>query len=549
MALDSAPTERPAPKVQRRLASGEAIFGRWPDTLEHGMLCRQLWLRGELGALRAEERPSGWDGEASWWLPGEDRHAGLVALLPDLMAWLPPQVDAPRKLQVAERMPFPEPVYRQGMWDQDDPAAPCPFVDAVFADGAAHLHLVDIAALGGGDAYHTFSAWQSDVRVRGLEKHWLRRNAPGSCFDAEYAKLCWLRRQSPTDGVCAVIDSRGDELPNRTVEAFWHWVGERCVAYWDEDLSYRERHDPHRILVTDGSVPPDEQLFDATPIGNFTLACVTPFVLDGATWLRVDARAWASALGEMLPLAPNRVCRMAGATDVGKRRAANQDAVLWSEEDGWAAVADGMGGHPQGDVASAEVVRVFDRAMRDWPNMQTPHRRRTVAQRLRHAAAEAHAELWKENDGRGIVHRMGTTLSALRLHGDELSLVHAGDSRIYEFAWDVYGREPELRQLTADHGERGGLDRALGLWERVPFDIDTVPLWDHAFYLLCSDGLTNMVYDAAIERICLKYMPKGGEDADLEGLVDALIAAANDAGGHDNITVCVVEARRPAGER
>ena len=548
MATDPS-AQPPAPKAQLRLASGEVIFARWPNiALEGGMLCHRLWLRGALGALQVAECPPGWNGETNWWLPegaegaeGEGR-AGLLSLLPDLMRWLPPSVDAPGKLQVAERMPFPERPFGSGGWDENDPAVR-PFVDAVFVDDAAHLHLVDVVSLRGGDALRKFVAWKDSLSLRRLERHWLHPGDPGSRFHAEYCKLCWTRRQSPVDGVCSLIDSRGDEIPHRTVEAFWRWVGRRCAAYWDENLPYEQRCGPRNILVTDADMPPDERLFACSLYGNFTLACVTPFVLDGATWVRVDVREWADTLGEPASLAANRVCRMVGATDVGKRRTANQDAVLWSEEDGWAAVADGMGGHPHGDVASATVLRVFQDAMRQWPDGPAPHRRGTVAQRLRRAAADAHVELWKKNEGKGIFERMGTTLCALRLHGDELSIVHAGDSRIYEFACGVGDREPHLRRLTEDHGERGGLDRALGLWERMPFDMDTVRIGGDALYLLCTDGLTNMVSDRAIRALCLKHRASGGAATDLRGLVNALIDAANEAGGDDNITVCAVEAK------
>lgn len=542
MATDTS-AQLPAPKPQLRLASGAVIFARRPNSaLEHGMLCQQLWLRGALGAMQVAERPPGWNGEANWWLPEGEGRAGLLALLPDLMRWLPPSLDAANKLQVAERMPFPEWPFGSDSWDENDPRAR-PFVDAVFVDDAAHLHLVDVASVGGGDVLRTFAGWKDSLSLRRLEHHWLHRGDPGSRFNAEYCKLRWLRRQSAVDGVFSLIDSRGDEMPHRTVETFWHWVGRRCRAYWDENLSYVHRRRPHNILVTDGDMPPDEQLFERNPYGNLTLACATPFVLDGSTWVRLEVRAWAGALGEMVSLAENRVCRMAGATDVGKRRSANQDAALWRQEDGWAAVADGMGGHPNGDVASATALRVFQDAMRQWPDGQAPQRRRTVAQRLRRAAAAAHAALWKENEGKGIFRRMGTTLCALRLHGGELSIVHAGDSRIYEFTWSLIDREPLLRRLTEDHGERGGLDRALGLWERMPFDIDTVRIGHDALYLLCTDGLTNMVGDSAIQDLCVKHMGSDGADTDLQGLVDALIDAANAAGGDDNITVCAVEAK------
>lgn len=539
----------PAPKPQLRLASGEVVFARWPNiALQHGMLCHQLWLRGEVGAMQVEERPPDWNGEASWWLPGADRRAGLLALLPDLMRWLPPSLDAPRKLQVAERMPFPDQWFGNDGGDENDPSAH-PFVDAVFVDDAAHLHLVDVASVDGDDAFATFARWRDSLSRRRLERHWLHPGDPGSRFCAEYSKLRWARRQSPRDGVCWLIDSHGDELPYRTVETFWQWVGKRCSAYWDENLPYGQRSSPHNILLTDGAMPPDEQLFERSSYGSATLACATPFVLDGANWIRLDMRDWAGALGESLSLAENRVCRMAGVTDEGKRRPTNQDAVLWSDEDGWAAVADGMGGHPNGDVASGTVLREFYYAMERWPDGQAPHRRRTVAQRLRRAAADAHAELWKENEGKGIFGRMGTTLSALRLHGNELSIVHAGDSRIYEFTWSFSDREPRLRRLTDDHGERGGLDRALGLWERMPFDIDTLGISNDAIYVLCTDGLTNMVSEREIQRLCFEHQGKGGEETDLEALVDALIEAANEAGGDDNITVCALEAKERREQR
>lgn len=549
MTTDSS-TDIPEPAPQLRLASGEVVFARWRHVaLEHGMVSQQLWLREQAGALTVAERPSGWNGEAAWWLAEGDRRADLLALLPRLMPSLPPGLDAPRKLQIAARMPYPGSLHGTPDWETDDPAQR-PFVDAVFADDAAHLHLADVAVLEGADALPTFQRWLDALRWRQLGRHWLHHLEPGTRFHAEYSKLCWLRRELPFDGIAALVDSRGDEMPHRTMEAFWQWVGQRAASYWDERLSYTRRRSPHCLLVTDGAVPPSERLFALQPYGSVTLACVTPFVLRGVNWLRVDARGWGSALGEAVSLAPNRTCRMAGATDVGKRRTANQDALLWSQEHGWAAVADGMGGHPDGDVASATVLRVFDDAMRDWPDARTPHRRRTVAQRLRRAAAQAHAELWKTNNGAGVFQRMGTTLSALRLHGRELSLVHSGDSRIYEFTLgDSFRDQPSLRCLTTDHGEGGGLDRALGLWERVPADIDTVPIASNALYLLCTDGLTNMVTDRKILELCSQHAGGAGADSDLEGLVGALIEAANEAGGDDNITVCVVEAKERREDR
>ena len=548
---DPSVTDTQRPTVQAHLASGEMILARqqWAGmALTRGMLSKQLWLRGEVGAMRIDERPPGWDGHANWWLPESDRRAALLSLLPDIMPWLPLGLDAPRKLQVADCMPYPERVVGGGKWNRDDPEARRPFVDAVFVDDAAHLHLVDVASVGDRDPVRTFSIWHGDIKLRGLDRHWSQRGeSPASPFEAEYGKLCWTRDQSPLAGICWLVDSKGDEMPDNTARAFWRRVGRRCTRYWHRDVPYERQASPHCILVTDAGTPSDAQLLELDVYGNETLVCVTPFVLDRSTWLRVDVRGWSDIRGALAePLSPpaNRLCRMAGATDVGKRRTANQDAVLWSVEGGWAAVADGMGGHPNGDVASATVLRVFGDAMRQWPDAQTLHPRRNVAQRLRLAAVQANDELWKENKDAGIFERMGTTLCALRLHGDQVSIAHAGDSRIYEFIPSGTYRNPELRRLTQDHGEGGGLDRALGMWERVPYDIDTLPIADDALYLLCTDGLTNMLDDREILRLCQRHMRP---ERDLAGLASALIDAANEAGGDDNITVCLVEAmERPA---
>ena len=308
-------------------------------------------------------------------------------------------------------------------------------------------------------------------------------------------------------------------------------------------MPYGQGDKPNCVLVTDGEIGEDDSLLQLSVYDKATLACVTPFVLDGTSWLRVDVRAWSGYAGsgrltESPSFAETRLCRMAGATDVGKSRTANQDALQWSEANGWAAVADGMGGHPDGDVASATVLRVFAEAMAQWPDAETLLPRSHVARRLRDAAVRGNDELWEVNRDKGIFSRMGTTFSAMRLHGRQVSIAHAGDSRIYEFTPGDFHTEPQLRLLTQDHGEHGGLDRALGMWARIPFDMETLSTPTYALYVLCTDGLTNMIDDHQILPLCQKHC---GRDSDLEGLVAALIDAANEAGGDDNITVCVVE--------
>ena len=527
------------PTRHARLTSGEAVVDRAraaQSALESGMLSNELWLRGDIGALRPRERPPEWDGRATWWMPQDDRQAALLSVFADLAPWLPPGLDAARKMPVADRMAFP---LRFG-WDGGPDSADRPFVDAVFVDDAAHLHLVDALPVGAGDVMRTFADWRRSVQARRLGEHWFNHQSPASPLLAQYHKRCWLHHVDPLAGVCELVASEGDPMPEATAAAFWRAVGRRCSSYHKNEADGLTDAEPHCILLTDGAMPPDARLLELGVDENQTLACVTPFVVGKEKWLRVEVRGWTPSfdvLAESAAPPAEWGWRMAGATDVGKRRTANQDALRWSVEEGWAAVADGMGGHPNGDVASATALRVFEAAMGDWPaDASALHPRGSVAQRLRRAAFEANAALWKENEGAELFDRMGTTLCALRLHGDRVSIVHAGDSRIYEFiAGDSYTKA-QLRCLTEDHGEGGGLDRALGLWQRVPCDIDTLPLDEPKLYLLCTDGLTNMVDDRQILDLCQRH-----GNGELGDLVAALIDAANEAGGADNITVCVVE--------
>jgi len=221
------------------------------------------------------------------------------------------------------------------------------------------------------------------------------------------------------------------------------------------------------------------------------------------------------------------------ATDAGRVRQNNQDSVYTS--DTLFAVADGMGGHQAGEVASATAIA----ALRDGMD-----RGESIAD----AITGANDAVWGMAADDLALRGMGTTITAGVLDGATLLIGHVGDSRAYLL------RAGELRQLTTDHsviaeliaaGEltedqalvdprRAMITRALGIDPAVVVDELTVDLEPGDRLLLCSDGLTTMLRDGHIAEILR-------DGADRDGVADALVAAANAAGGADNITVVVAD--------
>jgi len=228
-----------------------------------------------------------------------------------------------------------------------------------------------------------------------------------------------------------------------------------------------------------------------------------------------------------------RVVEQAGLSDVGRQRDANEDNLVLASP--VFAVADGMGGARAGEVASQIAADAF-RDPRD-PG-QTPE------QQLERVAREANRRIYelalRDESRRG----MGTTLTATLVDGDAVSVGHVGDSRAYRL------RDGELTQLTQDHSlvaelERSGqltpeaaenhpqrsiITRALGPERDVEVDTHTHPARSGDVYVLCSDGLTGMISDAELAGL-LRAAPS------LEAAAEALVRAANQSGGKDNITV------------
>jgi len=233
----------------------------------------------------------------------------------------------------------------------------------------------------------------------------------------------------------------------------------------------------------------------------------------------------------------------AGASDQGRSRSRNEDAYLVDDDLGLLVVADGMGGHPAGDVASALAVEEVQRTMREESSRLPVGERmveavRSADRRIRDLAIENPSQ-------RG----MGTTLTALLAGGNaggQITIGHVGDSRAYlmeggrivQLTRDHTWVEEQVRsgtltpQQARNHRWAHMLIQAVGVSEKVEPDLVTHVAAAGQLYLLCSDGLTNMLSDSAIEGILKDNLEK-----ELDVVAGALVDAANARGGIDNITV------------
>jgi PPM family protein phosphatase len=249
------------------------------------------------------------------------------------------------------------------------------------------------------------------------------------------------------------------------------------------------------------------------------------------------------------------VLRSFGWTDVGKKRKANEDFYSIVEDAELFILADGMGGHSSGEVASRLATRhlvdfVVDLSNRedfefssDVPPIDDPHERLVHAAIL-YANERVYIESMKDRAYEG----MGTTLCVALGTGDRLVFAHVGDSRIYRL------RDGKLTQVTEDHSwinhlirtgqmtpERAAtakgknvIMRAVGLKGSVIPDVQSVEKRAGDLYLFCSDGLSDLVEDWILENMLRS------EGHDLYACSRALIKIANDYGGKDNITVLLV---------
>jgi serine/threonine protein phosphatase PrpC len=225
------------------------------------------------------------------------------------------------------------------------------------------------------------------------------------------------------------------------------------------------------------------------------------------------------------------------ASDVGRGRSENEDAYLVDEDRHLYAVADGMGGHRAGEVASATAIE----SLRDAYQAGRP---------LDEAVEEANAAVFAKASAHLEMRGMGTTLTAVALLDDHIALLgHVGDSRAYLMRAGDVTRVTEDHSLVeqlvregrlspedaASHPQKAIITRALGIDPEIEVDTYRIDLRPGDRLLLCSDGLTNMVNDDGIAGVLSRQ-------ADPQRAAETLIDMANRAGGDDNITVVVVDA-------
>ena len=252
--------------------------------------------------------------------------------------------------------------------------------------------------------------------------------------------------------------------------------------------------------------------------------------------------------------------RFAGLTDVGRTRDNNEDAFFLSDDEPMCFVADGMGGHSSGELASAlalEAIRVHYRNTRDadgattsvvWPERRKPpgheqERRIVEALLLANEVVFQEANVSEERAG------MGTTLVGGYFLESGVYVAHIGDSRAYRLRGgnleritrdhslaDEYLRMGLLRELeVGSFPYRNVITRAVGLRDLVEPEVNFLTHQPGDLFLFCSDGLTDPLEDREIEYLMRHAPPQ------IEALAQILIDAANESGGPDNITAILAE--------
>lgn len=239
--------------------------------------------------------------------------------------------------------------------------------------------------------------------------------------------------------------------------------------------------------------------------------------------------------------------KIAGATDIGQKRTRNEDFLMVDEDLCIVALADGMGGHNAGEIASQMVASSIVVQLSLWLKKSKP---RTIKRNIQKAITRfvniANSEIFEAAAIDSTKRGMGTTLVAIVYQEGLLTVAHVGDSRAYLF------RNNQLIALTKDHSKvqdlidaglisieqaensrfKNILTRAIGVSDKVTVDFNKIALKVNDKILICSDGLTNMLTDVAIKEVL-------SMNETLPVLLRNLISNANHLGGQDNITVAI----------
>jgi PPM family protein phosphatase len=256
--------------------------------------------------------------------------------------------------------------------------------------------------------------------------------------------------------------------------------------------------------------------------------------------------------------------QMAKATHTGMVRSHNEDSIAIDAEIGLAVLADGMGGYNAGEVASGIATALISSETREAMISQSPYEvdKTTGAPRattlLRDIIAKANTSIFQSANSQPQYAGMGTTLVVALFCNNQITLAHIGDSRCYRQRGGKLGqvtRDHSLLQEQIDSGlltkeaakrsqNKNLVTRALGIEPAVEAEIHTYPALEGDVYLICSDGLNDMVEDEDIE------MTLEALGANLQLAAEQLVQMANDNGGRDNISVVLIKVKKdfPADE-
>jgi protein phosphatase len=243
-------------------------------------------------------------------------------------------------------------------------------------------------------------------------------------------------------------------------------------------------------------------------------------------------------------------------TDVGRKRKGNEDSLFLNPDQNLFIVADGMGGHAAGEIASKMAVEAINEFVCltggdddiTWP-FGLDENISYDGNRLKTAIKYANRKVLEATKEKSEYEGMATTVAAVLVDGDTANLAHVGDSRVYLM------RDGVLKQLTSDHSWvneqiqsgvlsadqarghplRNVVTRALGGKPDLQVDMQVHKMQPGDLLLLCSDGLTTMLPDDEIHELL------EGASGDIRRAAQDLVAAANEKGGEDNITVVLIQ--------
>ncbi len=235
----------------------------------------------------------------------------------------------------------------------------------------------------------------------------------------------------------------------------------------------------------------------------------------------------------------NKLIYSAG-TEIGKIRKVNEDAYL--AEKNFFAVADGMGGHLAGEIASNISIKFLQKKFKKRSQLAK------LKEDLKNSFQEANSKIYQEANRSSEKKGMGTTLSAVFLQANNAIIAHVGDSRVYLFRHNKLHQLTEDHTLVADlikegllreeeartHPQRSVITRALGVNPNIDVEIIEKEINDEDVLILCTDGISSQISNEVIKEVILKSNHP-------EEMVKQLLVQANQAGGKDNATAIVIK--------